>query len=51
MQILPECVLPPTMSAVQLDSLGRRQLFPTRPASREDQCSHRWWQKYQKVRP
>lgn len=50
MQILPECVLPPTMAAVQLESLSRRQLCPSQPASREDQCSHRWWQKYQKVR-
>lgn len=49
-QILPECVLPPTMAAVQLESRSRGQLCPSQPASREDQCSHRWWQKYQKVR-
>lgn len=49
-QILPECVLPSTMSAVQLESLNKRQIFPSKPVSYEDQCSHRWWHKYQKVR-
>lgn len=49
-QILPECVLPSTMSAVQLESLNKRQIFPSKPVSCEDQCSHRWWHKYQKVR-
>lgn len=49
-QILPECVLPSTMSAVQLESLRRRQLFPAPPGSWEDRRSCKWWQKYQKVR-
>ncbi|KAF6312711.1 cereblon [Rhinolophus ferrumequinum] len=49
-QILPECVLPSTMSAVQLESLNKRQIFPSKPVSCEDQCLHRWWHKYQKVR-
>ncbi|XP_054336085.1 protein cereblon isoform X2 [Pongo pygmaeus] len=47
-QILPECVLPSTMSAVQLESLNKCQIFPSKPVSREDQCSYKWWQKYQK---
>lgn len=49
-QILPECVLPSTMSAVQLESLNKCQMVPSKPVSCEDQCSHKWWQKYQKVR-
>ena len=49
-QILPECVLPSTMSAVQLESLNKCQIFPSKPVSWEDQCSYKWWQKYQKVR-
>ena len=49
-QILPECVLPSTMSAVQLESLNKCQIVPSKPVSREDQCSYKWWQKYQKVR-
>ncbi|KAJ8788170.1 hypothetical protein J1605_005469 [Eschrichtius robustus] len=48
-QILPECVLPSTMSAVQLESLNKCQIVPSKPVSREDQCSYKWWQKYQKV--
>ncbi|XP_034853811.1 protein cereblon isoform X4 [Mirounga angustirostris] len=47
-QILPECVLPSTMSAVQLESLNKCQIFPSKPASWEDQYSYKWWQKYQK---
>ncbi|XP_057410511.1 protein cereblon isoform X4 [Balaenoptera acutorostrata] len=47
-QILPECVLPSTMSAVQLESLNKCQIVPSKPVSREDQCSYKWWQKYQK---
>ncbi|KAF4024069.1 hypothetical protein G4228_015691 [Cervus hanglu yarkandensis] len=47
-QILPECVLPSTMSAVQLESLNKCQIFPSKPVSWEDQCSYKWWQKYQK---
>ncbi|TKC44865.1 hypothetical protein EI555_015731, partial [Monodon monoceros] len=47
-QILPECVLPSTMSAVQLESLNKCQMVPSKPVSCEDQCSHKWWQKYQK---
>lgn len=50
MRILPECVLPSTMSAVQLESLRRRQLFPAPSGSWEDRRSYKWWQKYQKVR-
>ncbi|XP_032723331.1 protein cereblon isoform X4 [Lontra canadensis] len=47
-QILPECVLPSTMSAVQLESLNKCQIFPSKPVSWEDQYSCKWWQKYQK---
>ncbi|XP_036734458.1 protein cereblon isoform X4 [Manis pentadactyla] len=47
-QILPECVLPSTMSAVQLESLNKCQIFPSKPVSWEDECSYKWWQKYQK---
>ncbi|GAB1291123.1 Protein cereblon [Apodemus speciosus] len=47
-QILPECVLPSTMSAVQLESLNKCQIFPSKPISWEDQYSCKWWQKYQK---
>ncbi|XP_020824108.1 protein cereblon isoform X1 [Phascolarctos cinereus] len=48
-QILPERVLPSTMSAIQLESLSRCQLFPSsKPVSWEDHCSPQWWQKYQK---
>ncbi|GAB5568239.1 protein cereblon isoform X3 [Prionailurus iriomotensis] len=47
-QILPECVLPSTMSAVQLESLNKCQIFPSKPVSWEDQYSYKWWQKYQK---
>nr|XP_058894592.1 protein cereblon-like [Kogia breviceps] len=47
-QILPECVLPSTMSAVQLESLNKCQIVPSKPVSWEDQCSYKWWQKYQK---
>ncbi|KAM5313458.1 protein cereblon [Glossophaga mutica] len=47
-RILPECVLPSTMSAVQLESLRRRQLFPAPCGSWEDRRSCKWWQKYQK---
>lgn len=50
MQILPECVLPSTMAAVQLESLNKCRMVPATPASREDRRSHTWWQKYQKVR-
>ncbi|XP_036189242.1 protein cereblon isoform X2 [Myotis myotis] len=46
-QILPECVLPSTMAAVQLESLNKCRMVPATPASREDR-SHTWWQKYQK---
>ncbi|XP_038628229.1 protein cereblon isoform X2 [Tachyglossus aculeatus] len=47
-QILPECVLPSTMSAVQLESLNRCQLFPSKPIAWEDQYALKCWQKYQK---
>uniref|UniRef100_A0A8D0L9Y0 Protein cereblon n=1 Tax=Sphenodon punctatus TaxID=8508 RepID=A0A8D0L9Y0_SPHPU len=48
-QILPERVLPSTMSAVQLESLGRSHVFPSsKPSEWQDQHIHQWWQKYQK---
>ncbi|XP_037238491.1 protein cereblon isoform X3 [Falco biarmicus] len=48
-QILPEQVLPSTMSAVQLQSLSRCHVFPSsKPTAWQDQAIHQWWQKYQK---
>ncbi|XP_075570489.1 protein cereblon isoform X3 [Pelecanus crispus] len=48
-QILPERVLPSTMSAVQLQSLSRRHILPSsKPTARQDRAMHQWWQKYQK---
>ncbi|XP_029457336.1 protein cereblon isoform X5 [Rhinatrema bivittatum] len=48
-QILPERILPSTMSAVQLDSLSRCHVYlSTRPTQRRDQHVQRWWHKYQK---
>ncbi|XP_032640073.1 protein cereblon isoform X3 [Chelonoidis abingdonii] len=48
-QILPERVLPSTMSAVQLESLNRCHIFPSsKPTPWQDQHIHQWWQKYQK---
>ncbi|XP_032997077.1 protein cereblon isoform X1 [Lacerta agilis] len=48
-QILPERVLPSTMSAVQLESCSRCHLFPSsKPAAWQDQHIHQWRQKYQK---
>ncbi|XP_043374378.1 protein cereblon isoform X4 [Dermochelys coriacea] len=48
-QILPERVLPSTMSAVQLESLNRCHIFPSsKPTVWQDQHIHQWWQKYQK---
>ncbi|XP_006001870.1 protein cereblon isoform X2 [Latimeria chalumnae] len=48
-QILPEKVLPSTLSSVQFESLSRRHLFPSSMPSTQ-QCEHmqRWWKKYQK---
>lgn len=49
-QILPERVLPSTMSAVQLQSLSRRHIFPSsKPKVWQDRAFRQWWQKYQKV--
>ncbi|KAM6060596.1 protein cereblon isoform 6-T6 [Theristicus caerulescens] len=48
-QILPERVLPSTMSAVQLQSLSRCHIFPSsKPTAWQDRAIHQWWQKYQK---
>ncbi|XP_041281721.1 protein cereblon isoform X3 [Onychostruthus taczanowskii] len=48
-QILPERVLPPTMSAVQLQSLSRSHVLPSsKPTSWQDRAIRQWWQKYQK---
>ncbi|XP_050813447.1 protein cereblon isoform X3 [Gopherus flavomarginatus] len=48
-QILPERVLPSTMSAVQLESLNRCHIFPSsKPTAWQDQHIRQWWQKYQK---
>ncbi|KAM6343834.1 protein cereblon isoform 3-T4 [Alca torda] len=48
-QILPERVLPSTMSAVQLQSLSRCHIFPSsKPTSWQDRAIRQWWQKYQK---
>ncbi|KAM9277081.1 protein cereblon isoform 1-T1 [Morus bassanus] len=48
-QILPERVLPSTMSAVQLQSLSRCHIFPSsKPRAWQDRAIHQWWQKYQK---
>ncbi|XP_015496659.1 protein cereblon isoform X3 [Parus major] len=48
-QILPERVLPPTMSAVQLQSLSRCHVIPSsKPTSWQDRAIRQWWQKYQK---
>ncbi|XP_053152493.1 protein cereblon isoform X4 [Hemicordylus capensis] len=48
-QILPEQVLPSTMSAMQLESRSRCHIFPSsKPAVWQDQHIHQWWQKYQK---
>ncbi|XP_070792966.1 protein cereblon isoform X2 [Pituophis catenifer annectens] len=48
-QILPERVLPSTMSAVQLESRSRCHIFPCpKPATWQDQQIHQWRQKYQK---
>ncbi|KAJ6668266.1 hypothetical protein lerEdw1_015643 [Lerista edwardsae] len=48
-QILPERVLPSTMSAVQLESRSRCRVVPSsKPAAWQDQSIHQWWQKYQK---
>ncbi|XP_043406867.1 protein cereblon isoform X5 [Chelonia mydas] len=48
-QILPERVLPSTMSAVQLESLNRCHIIPSsKPTAWQDQHIHQWWQKYQK---
>nr|XP_028575193.1 protein cereblon isoform X5 [Podarcis muralis] len=48
-QILPERVLPSTMSAVQLESCSRCHIFPSsKPAAWQDQHIHQWRQKYQK---
>ncbi|XP_077181347.1 protein cereblon isoform X3 [Paroedura picta] len=48
-QILPERVLPSTMSAVQLESRSRCHLFPSsKPTAWQDQHVHQWRQKYQK---
>ncbi|KAM9227109.1 protein cereblon isoform 3-T3 [Leptosomus discolor] len=48
-QILPERVLPSTMSAVQLQSLSRCHVFPSsKPTAWQDRAIHQWWQKYQK---
>lgn len=50
-QILPERVLPPTMAAVQLQSLSRCHVIPSsKPTSWQDRAIRQWWQKYQKVR-
>uniref|UniRef100_A0A8D2PWR6 Cereblon n=1 Tax=Zosterops lateralis melanops TaxID=1220523 RepID=A0A8D2PWR6_ZOSLA len=48
-QILPERVLPPTMAAVQLQSLSRCHVVPSsKPTSWQDRAIRQWWQKYQK---
>ncbi|KAI1234579.1 hypothetical protein IHE44_0003637 [Lamprotornis superbus] len=47
-QILPERVLPPTMSAVQLQSLSRCHVIPSSKPSWQDRAIRQWWQKYQK---
>ncbi|OXB61839.1 hypothetical protein ASZ78_000993 [Callipepla squamata] len=48
-QILPERVLPSTMSAVQLQSLSRHHIFPSsKPTAWQDRALRQWWQKYQK---
>ncbi|ETE71228.1 Protein cereblon, partial [Ophiophagus hannah] len=48
-QILPERVLPSTMSAVQLESHSRCHIFPSsKPPAWQDQQIHQWRQKYQK---
>lgn len=49
-QILPERVLPPTMSAVQLQSLSRCHVLPSSKPTWQDRAIRQWWQKYQKVR-
>ncbi|XP_038666633.1 protein cereblon isoform X1 [Scyliorhinus canicula] len=48
-QILPEWVLPSSISGVQLNSLNKLHMFVSHkpPASRLKQ-NQRWWQKYQK---
>lgn len=48
-QILPERVLPPTMAAVQLQSLSRCHVVPSSKPSWQDRAIRQWWQKYQKV--
>ncbi|XP_062356381.1 protein cereblon isoform X4 [Cinclus cinclus] len=47
-QILPERVLPPTMSAVQLQSLSRCRVIPSSKPSWQDRAIRQWWHKYQK---
>ncbi|KAJ7415151.1 hypothetical protein WISP_79536 [Willisornis vidua] len=47
-QILPERVLPPTMAAVQLQSLSRCHLAPCARPSWQDRAIRQWWHKYQK---
>ncbi|KAK1161536.1 protein cereblon-like [Acipenser oxyrinchus oxyrinchus] len=48
-QILPERILPSTLSSVQLSSQSRLQMHTsTQPTSKHCRQGQRWWQKYQK---